>query len=86
MGFLYLSALPDCEVTIDGKSLGSTARTRRGLILKAGSYKVRFVCQDEGLCGGFSKRAGVKTLKVYEDRATRYEANFYRLNEGPEDR
>jgi len=81
MGFLYLSAQPECEVSIDGKSYGTTEKTSRGLILREGSYKVRFVCHDEALCTGFAKRAGVKTLQVYGDRATRYEANFYRLNE-----
>jgi hypothetical protein len=81
MGFLYLSAQPDCEVSIDGKSYGTTEKTRHGLILREGSYKVRFVCHDDSLCSGFAKRAGVKTLKVYGDRSTRYEANFHRLNE-----
>lgn len=85
MGFLYLSALPDCTVSIDGKSYGSTAQTRRGLVLPEGSYKVRFVCEQEQLCAGFEKRAGVKTLRVYGDRATRYEANFYRLNDEKHD-
>jgi hypothetical protein len=81
MGFLYLSAQPECEVSIDGKSYGTTEKTNKGLILREGSYKVRFVCHDESLCAQFNKRAGVKTLKVYADRATRYEANFFRLNE-----
>lgn len=85
MGFLYLSALPDCTVSIDGKNYGSTAKTRRGLVLPEGSYKVRFVCEQEQLCAGFEKRAGVKTLRVYGDRATRYEANFYRLNDEKHD-
>ena len=44
MGFLYLSAQPECEVSIDGKSYGTTEKTSRGLILREGSYKVRFVC------------------------------------------
>ena len=34
---------------------------------------------------GFEKRAGVKTLRVYGDRATLYEANFYRLNDEKHD-
>jgi len=81
MGFLYLSARPECEVSIDGKSYGTTTKTSRGLILREGSYKVRFVCADDILCGSFAKRAGVKTLQVFADRSTRYEANFVRLNE-----
>jgi hypothetical protein len=81
MGFLYLSARPECEVSIDGKGYGTTAKTNSGLILREGAYKVRFVCADETLCGGFAKRAGVKTLQVYGDQSTRYHADFFKLND-----
>jgi len=81
MGFLYLSARPVCEVSIDGKSYGSTAKTTAGLILREGSYKVRFVCAEDDVCGNFAKRAGVKTLQVYGDQSTRYHADFFKLND-----
>ncbi len=80
MGLLYLSSQPPCEVQIDGKDYGSTTKTRYGLILREGVYKVRFVCADDSLCGTFETRAGIKTLRVYGDRETRYDVDFYRVN------
>lgn len=80
MGFLYLSARPESEVSINGKSYGTTDKTSSGLILREGTYKIRFVCADDALCGSFTKRAGVKTLQVYGDRSTRYQADFFKLN------
>ena len=79
-GMLHLSARPRCKVSIDGTDYGTTDTTRRGIKLPAGTYKVRFVCDDEAECANFGKVSGVKTLKVTGGNETRYLADFYALN------
>ncbi|MEE2828136.1 MAG: serine/threonine-protein kinase, partial [Myxococcota bacterium] len=81
VGVLHLSANPACEVSIDGRSYGTTDKTRRGLVLAEGIYKVRFVCANEAVCGEFNRRAGVKTLQVYAGETSRYQVDFYALNQ-----
>ena len=81
VGMLHLSARPRCDVFIDGAARGTTDDTRRGLALAPGTYKVRFVCADEGECGEFTRRSGKKTLVVEAGKKTRYHADFYALNE-----
>jgi serine/threonine protein kinase len=79
-GMLHLSARPRCTVEINGKSYGTTDETRRGLRLPAGTYKVRFVCDDAAECANFKRKSGVKTLIVEPGKETRYLADFYDLN------
>lgn len=79
-GMLHLSARPRCKVSIDGTDYGTTDTTRRGVKLPAGTYKVRFVCNDEAECANFKKVSGIKTLKVTGGNETRYLADFYALN------
>jgi hypothetical protein len=48
--------------------------------LPVGTYKVRFICDDEAECARFKKVSGIKTLKVTTGKETRYLADFYALN------
>ena len=79
-GVLHLSARPRCKVEINGKSYGTTDSTRKGVNLPVGTYKVRFICDDEAECARFKKVSGIKTLKVTTGKETRYLADFYALN------
>ena len=79
-GTLFLSARPRCKVSIDGHDHGTTDATRRGVKLPAGTYKVRFVCDDNKVCPNLRDKSGVKTLTVASGQHTRYLADLYALN------
>jgi serine/threonine protein kinase len=79
-GVLHLSARPRCKVSIDGVAYGTTDTTRRGVKLPVGTYKVRFICDDEAECANFGRVSGIKTLRVEAGSETRYLADFYALN------
>jgi hypothetical protein len=79
-GSLHLSARPECQVWIDDVDHGTTDKTRNGIELPAGSYKVRFICEQAD-CEGFERRSGVKTLTVEAGKITHYVADFYFLND-----
>lgn len=79
-GTLVLSARPRCKVTIDGNDHGTTDTTRRGVTLPEGTYKVRFVCDDEKVCSSFKHKSGIKTLTVSAGGKTRYLADLFALN------
>ncbi len=78
-GQLILAARPACDVEIDGVRVGTTETTRKGLRLKPGTYRIRFICSGED-CEQFARRSGVKTLKVEAGKITRYLADFWALN------
>ena len=50
--------------------------------LPAGTYKVRFICDDEKECAGFADKTGTKTLTVEAGSEVRFLAEFYELNRG----
>lgn len=79
VGLMYLSAVPEARVYIDDKDYGTTARTRKGLVLAPGIYKVRFVCESDE-CAAYERTKGVKTLEVKAGGDTRYVADFERMN------
>lgn len=80
-GRLHISAVPRCKVEIDGKDYGTTDETRRGIALPAGSYAVRFLCDDAAECEKFKKRTAKKTLVVEAGKTSHYTADFYELQE-----
>lgn len=80
-GRLHISAVPRCRVEIDGKDYGTTDETRRGLQLAAGTYSVRFLCDDAAECEKFKKKSAKKTLTVEAGKASHYTADFYELQE-----
>ena len=78
-GTLHLSSRPVTEVFIDGVAHGTTADTRSGIQLDAGTYSVRFLCSDAE-CEQFRLRSGKKTLVVAAGASVRYHADFFALN------
>jgi predicted Ser/Thr protein kinase len=81
-GTLHVSARPRCRVEIDGKAVGTTDETRRGVSLPVGTYSVRFVCDDEGECAKFKRRSAKKTLVVEAGKSNFFTADLYELNAG----
>lgn len=81
-GILHISARPRCRIQINGEDRGTSDETRLGIALPAGTYTVRFLCDEsEPECAQFTRRTGRTSIEVRAGEPSRYHADFYKLAE-----